>query len=72
VFSCVLGVGLSHQQTERSFAEETGSVKETWADSVLKTLRLEEKIAQLMIIRAHSDKTADYNASLLEQIKKYQ
>ena len=69
IFS-VLCISFSNEQTGNRLKEES-SVKETWADSVLKTLSLEEKIAQLIIIRAHSDKTADYNASLLEQIKKY-
>jgi len=64
-------VGFSHEQTGKNGKEEANP-KETWADSVLKTLSLDEKIAQLIIMRAHSDKTADYNATLLEQIKKYQ
>ena len=44
----------------------------SWADSVLKTLSLEEKIAQLIMIRAHSDKNAGYNDSLVQQVKQYQ
>ena len=67
---CLLCVSFSHEQTKGDFKEET-EIKLSWADSVLQTLTLDEKIAQLFIIRAHSDKTADYNASLLEQIKKY-
>ena len=63
-------VSFSHRQTNKFFLEEA-EIKQTWADSMLKTLSLDEKIAQLIIIRAHSDKTADYNTSLLEQIKKY-
>ena len=46
-------------------------VRNCWADSVLQTLSLEEKIAQLIMIRAHSDKNKNYNDSLLQQIKKY-
>ena len=44
----------------------------SWADSVLQTLTLEEKIAQLISIRAHSDKDASYNDKLIQQVEKYQ
>ena len=44
----------------------------SWADSVLKTLSLEEKIAQLIMIRAHSDKNTAYNDTLIQQVRKYQ
>jgi beta-glucosidase-like glycosyl hydrolase/CubicO group peptidase (beta-lactamase class C family) len=49
-------------------------VKSTnWADSVLHTLSLEEKIAQLMIIRACSNNNnPTYVTDLLDTIKKYQ
>ena len=43
-----------------------------WADSMLKTLSLEEKIAQLIMIRAHSDKDKTYNDTLIQQVRKYQ
>lgn len=42
----------------------------TWADSILKTLTIEEKIAQLMVIRAGSNNNTIN--SLLDTIKKYQ
>jgi beta-glucosidase-like glycosyl hydrolase/CubicO group peptidase (beta-lactamase class C family) len=48
------------------------SAKISWADSVLRTLSLEEKIAQLMMIRAYSDKNESYNKLLLEQVEQYQ
>lgn len=43
----------------------------SWADSVLKTLSLEEKIAQLIIIRAHSDKDESYCQQLIKYVEKY-
>ena len=43
----------------------------SWADSVFLTLSLEEKIAQLISIRAHSDKTEAYCADLVSQVRKY-
>lgn len=40
-----------------------------WADSVYRTLSLRQKIAQLLIIRAYSDKDSVYNDSLTRIIK---
>src|SRR5215204_5630052 len=42
-----------------------------WVDSVLKSLSPEEKIAQLMVIRAHSNLGADHVANVSELISKY-
>lgn len=42
-----------------------------WADSVLNTLTLEEKIGQLFIIRAHSDKDDAYYSMVEKQISDY-
>jgi beta-glucosidase-like glycosyl hydrolase/CubicO group peptidase (beta-lactamase class C family) len=44
----------------------------SWADSVFQTLSEEEKIAQLFIIRAHSDKTAAYHNQVAYVVKEYQ
>lgn len=43
----------------------------SWADSVLKTLTLDEKIAQLMMIRAHSNKDEAYNQQLVKYVEKH-
>ncbi|HEX8356913.1 MAG TPA: glycoside hydrolase family 3 N-terminal domain-containing protein, partial [Segetibacter sp.] len=42
-----------------------------WVDSVFKSLNRKEKIAQLMVIRAHSNLGEAHIASVTEQIKKY-
>jgi len=42
-----------------------------WADSVFNSLTDNEKIAQLMVIRAHSNLGADHVAKVTEDIKKY-
>ncbi len=42
-----------------------------WVDSVFKSLSKEEKIAQLMIVRAHSNLGADHIAKVTNDIKKY-
>ena len=46
------------------------SVKE-WTDSVFNSLSEDEKIAQLMVIRAHSNLGPDHVAKVVEEIKKY-
>lgn len=42
-----------------------------WTDSVYKSLSDDEKIAQLMVIRAHSNLGPDHIASVVNDIKKY-
>jgi beta-N-acetylhexosaminidase len=42
-----------------------------WVDSVFKTLNDDEKIAQLMIIRAHSNLGPDHIARVVDDIKRY-
>lgn len=42
-----------------------------WVDSVFKTLNNDKKIAQLIIIRAHSNLGPEHVAKVIENIKKY-
>ena len=42
-----------------------------WVDSVFNKLSLDEKVAQLIIIRAHSNLPQDHINNVTEQIKKY-
>lgn len=42
-----------------------------WVDSVFRGMSLEEKIGQLFMIRAHSDKGADHIQEVSSQIRKY-
>src|SRR5689334_14118024 len=42
-----------------------------WVDSVFKTLSKEEKLAQLMVIRAHSNLGPEHVAQVTDLIKKY-
>ncbi len=44
---------------------------EQWTDSVFNSLSDDEKIAQLMVIRAHSNLGADHVAKVVNDIKKY-
>ncbi len=47
------------------------TIPSAWADSVLSSLTLEEKIAQLMMIRTYSNKEPGYYANVEGTIKKY-
>lgn len=42
-----------------------------WTEDMLKTMTLEEKIGQLFMIAAYSNKTEDYENELEQQIRKY-
>jgi beta-glucosidase-like glycosyl hydrolase len=57
------GTRLNHVETDTS--------RTSWSDSVLTSLSLEEKIAQLMMIRTYSNKDKAYYDRVEETIKKY-
>lgn len=55
-----------------SFTNNSGDpLANAWADSVFKTLSKEEKIAQLMVIRAHSNLGPDHVQQVSDLIQKY-
>ena len=55
-----------------SFTQYSGrSAADKWVDSVFNSLSKEEKIAQLMVIRAHSNLGADHVKQVAELITKY-
>jgi beta-glucosidase-like glycosyl hydrolase/CubicO group peptidase (beta-lactamase class C family) len=55
-----------------SFAQYKSSLSEKdWVDSVANSLSKEEKIAQLMVIRAHSNLGDDHVAQVSELVSKY-
>ncbi len=58
--------------TSASFAQHTSSLTaDKWVDSVFHSLRKKQKIAQLMVIRAHSNLRQDHVESVTNLIKKY-
>ncbi len=58
--------------TQLSHAQYSSKLTATqWVDSVFKKLNRKQKIAQLMIIRAHSNLGADHVAEVTKLIKKY-
>lgn len=48
-----------------------GPTEQEWVDSVFATLSLEERIGQLMMIRAHSDKGPEHEAEVAQLIRDY-
>src|SRR3569833_1456743 len=55
-----------------SFAQYNSNLSaHAWVDSVFKSLSKEEKVAQLMVIRAHSNLGEDHVNNVIDQIKKY-
>ncbi len=60
--------------TGKGFAQNdtvTGLNKKLWADSVLQSLSTEEKIAQLLMVRAYSNKSETHFKEISGLIKKY-
>jgi beta-glucosidase-like glycosyl hydrolase/CubicO group peptidase (beta-lactamase class C family) len=54
-----------------SSAQTPQQKAKSWADSVLSTLNKDQRIAQLMIVRAHSNLGAEHINQVTNQIKKY-
>lgn len=68
----LLPLVLSGQQPESSNDTLKPQLSEgTWVDSVLTSLTLEEKIAQLLMIRTYSNKNEAYYKKIESQVKKY-
>jgi len=55
-----------------SFTQITICQEISWAEQQLQKMTLEEKIAQIIFIRMHSNKDAQYNAQKIKEIEKYQ
>jgi hypothetical protein len=53
------------------YSQSTGLPAERWADSVFHTLNRNKQIAQLMIVRAHSNLGEDHVKSVSKLVKKY-
>ena len=72
LFAFVLFMFVSSQTSliAQKFSEKTPEAL-AWADSVFKTLSNEQKIAQLMVIRAHSNLGADHIKQVTDLINTY-
>ena len=68
----ILATLLSSVLVSVSFAQYNSRLSaQAWVDSVFKSLSKEEKIAQLMVIRAHSNLGEDHVNGVIDQIRKY-
>ena len=69
LFSCIFFVanGYSQQSKNPVFLNQ----KSSWADSLLQTLTLDEKIGQLFMVIAYSNKSIDHKKDISRLIKKY-
>ena len=69
IFFALLVLMLGHQFLSAQYKSKlTG---QQWTDSVFNNLSDDEKIAQLMVIRAHSNLGADHVAKVVKDIQKY-
>jgi beta-N-acetylhexosaminidase len=64
VAGLILITAFTSAQTKQELAKR-------WADSVMNTLSNDQRIAQLMIIRAHSNLGADHVQKVVQQIQQY-
>lgn len=58
-------------ETPPSTSTEGDDYKEFWVDSVFQTLNTDQRLGQLFMIRAHSDRGADHINHVLKQVKEY-
>ncbi len=66
-----ISVGFSSKNNDNNnFYAETESSRH-WIDSVFKSLSPKERLMQLFIIHAYSNKNENYNQKLINTIKKY-
>lgn len=75
-FSCI-GMTVAVSEVERTNYKPTDepwfwNKDISWVDSVMKTMTLDEKIAQLIMIPVYSNKTASYNSETVALVEKYQ
>src|SRR6266487_6319031 len=64
--------GISAAQYKNLPVRQTGNLSQNaWVDSVFNSLNKEERIAQLMVIRAHSNLGPDQVAQVTDLIQKY-
>jgi len=57
---------------EKAECQQIPIEEESWAAQQFKKMTLEEKIAQIIFIRIHSNKDAQYSAQKIKEIEKYQ
>ena len=72
----VIGQNITNDTINNSISKDTSINlllnKDLWIDSVFNSMSLEQKIGQLFMLRAHSNKSKEYHQKVKAQIKKYQ
>jgi beta-N-acetylhexosaminidase len=69
IFLPLLVLMLAHQFSSAQYKSKLTA--QQWTDSVFNSLSSDEKIAQLMVVRAHSNLGADHVAKVTSDIQKY-
>ena len=80
IFLATSSIGFSYfndNQTEkwaigRSSQTEQDGMRGSWAENRLHEMTLEEKIAQITMIRIHSNYDSSYEAAMIKEIEEYQ
>src|SRR5690625_7396185 len=72
--SFVIFIGISGMQ---GYAQNSESIpylseNETWGDSILESMSMEEKIAQLIMIPVYSNRDKVYEDSIIQLVQEYQ
>ena len=71
IFLILLLIGLVPIEDIAQDIDQSGPPQVSWADSVLATLDLDEQIAQLLMVRAYSNKDKSHTSEIEELITKY-
>ena len=67
----ILCISFNYAQTESPLDKKDTYGQTVWVDSILKTLTIEEKIGQLFMLPAYSNRDAKHEADITALIKKY-
>ncbi|MBI9033360.1 MAG: serine hydrolase [Bacteroidales bacterium] len=67
----VLVIGFVNLNAQSLIIDDNHSAEQRWVDSVFNQLSLQERIGQLIMIRAHSDKGVAYARQVEDLIEKY-
>jgi len=74
---CCIGMNIANSEKLRTDSVSTDepwtwNVDTAWVDSTLKSMTIDQKIAQLIMIPVYSNKTATYNNEVVGLVQKYQ
>ncbi len=72
IASLFLVITASYGQQQNPLLASNASQQKVWVDSILNTLTLEQKIGQLFMIQAYSNKEKEHTEYIKKMIRKYQ